>query len=185
MVSHDPSRRLYTQHQGDITIVISGEGRWVVGTGSAFPVFSGEIRTPPEGAVFFRHDLDSWYTWDTATQAWIVSGGGGSGITQLTGDVTAGPGSGSQAATIANDAVTNVKLRNSAAGSVIGRATGASAGDPADIVAAFDKDVLGVTGGDIGSGGSLAFITLTVAHILSLQTALDERDALSWYLGAR
>lgn len=33
-------------------------------------------------------------------------GGGGSGITQLTGDVTAGPGSGSQAATLANTAVT-------------------------------------------------------------------------------
>ena len=35
------------------------------------------------------------------------------GITQLTGDVTAGPGSGSQAATIANLAVTNAKIANS------------------------------------------------------------------------
>ena len=34
------------------------------------------------------------------------AGGGGSGISQLTGDVTAGPGSGSQAATLANTAVT-------------------------------------------------------------------------------
>jgi hypothetical protein len=34
-----------------------------------------------------------------------LGGAGGSGITQLTGDVTAGPGSGSQAATIANGAV--------------------------------------------------------------------------------
>lgn len=34
-----------------------------------------------------------------------LGGSGGSGITQLTGDVTAGPGSGSQAATIANGAV--------------------------------------------------------------------------------
>lgn len=34
------------------------------------------------------------------------TGGSGSGITQLTGDVTAGPGSGSQAATLANTAVT-------------------------------------------------------------------------------
>ena len=32
---------------------------------------------------------------------WGTSGGGGSGITQLTGDVTAGPGSGTQAATVA------------------------------------------------------------------------------------
>lgn len=34
------------------------------------------------------------------------------GITQLTGNVTAGPGSGSQAATIANDAVTYAKLQD-------------------------------------------------------------------------
>lgn len=34
------------------------------------------------------------------------------GITQLTGDVTAGPGSGSQASTIANLAVTNAKIAN-------------------------------------------------------------------------
>lgn len=36
----------------------------------------------------------------------------GTGINQLTGDVTAGPGSGSQAATIANLAVTNAKIAN-------------------------------------------------------------------------
>jgi hypothetical protein len=40
----------------------------------------------------------NWYSVQTAS--------GGSGITQLTGDVTAGPGSGSQAATLANTAVT-------------------------------------------------------------------------------
>lgn len=34
-----------------------------------------------------------------------ATGGGGSGITELTGDVTAGPGSGSQAATLANSGV--------------------------------------------------------------------------------
>ena len=40
---------------------------------------------------------------DDTNQATVLSvvGGGGSGITQLTGDVTAGPGSGSQAATLA------------------------------------------------------------------------------------
>ena len=35
----------------------------------------------------------------------VTGGGGGSGITQLTGDVTAGPGSGSQASTLASTAV--------------------------------------------------------------------------------
>src|SRR6202142_3089659 len=37
---------------------------------------------------------------------WVAVPSSGSGITQLTGDVTAGPGSGSQAATLANTAVT-------------------------------------------------------------------------------
>ena len=57
----------------------------------------------------------------------------GSGITQLTGDVTAGPGSGSQAATIANDAVTYAKMQNvSATDKLLGRST-AGAGDVEEI----------------------------------------------------
>ena len=50
---------------------------------------------------------------------WAISsgGGGGSGITQLTGDVTAGPGSGSVAATVA-------KIN----GSPLGTTTGATNG---------------------------------------------------------
>ncbi len=46
----------------------------------------------------------------TASPNFIVIGSGGSGITQLTGDVLAGPGVGSQPATIANGAVTAAKL---------------------------------------------------------------------------
>jgi hypothetical protein len=45
----------------------------------------------------------SW-TWDGAK--WVATSGSGGGINQLTGDVTAGPGGGSQAATLANTAVT-------------------------------------------------------------------------------
>lgn len=42
--------------------------------------------------------------------------GGGGGITQLTGAVTAGPGSGSQVATLANNAVTSAKIADGAVG---------------------------------------------------------------------
>lgn len=55
------------------------------------------------------------------------------GITQLTADVTAGPGSGSQAATIANDAVTNAKLANMAQATIKGRQSASGTGDPEDL----------------------------------------------------
>ena len=87
-----------------------------------------------------------------------AASGGAGGITQLTGDVTAGPGSGSQAATIANDAVTDAKLRESVAFSVIGKAT-TGTGNPADIVAGANG-VLRRSG-----SGDLEFGTLVTANI--------------------
>lgn len=59
-------------------------------------------------------------------------GGGGSGITQLTDDVTAGPGTGTQVATIANDAVTFAKMQNINTQRLIGRNSGGS-GDPEEV----------------------------------------------------
>lgn len=47
----------------------------------------------------------------------VTAGGSGSGITQLTGDVTAGPASGSAVATIAAAAVTLAKIANALANS--------------------------------------------------------------------
>lgn len=64
--------------------------------------------------LWVESDTGDIYYWDAVTAIdWVqISGGGGSGITQLTGEVTAGPGSGSQAATIANDAVVTAKILN-------------------------------------------------------------------------
>lgn len=68
----------------------------------------------------------------------------------LTGDVTSAAGS--AATTIANNAVTDVKLRDSALLSVIGRSAN-SAGDPADIAAvAASGAVLRESGSTIGFG---------------------------------
>ncbi len=64
-----------------------------------------------------------------------------SGINELTGDVTAGPGTGSQAATIAANAVSNAKFRQSAGLSVVGRSTN-STGNVADITAAIASTYL-------------------------------------------
>lgn len=74
-----------------------------------------------------------------------------SGINQLTGDVTAGPGSGSQVATIANNAVTNAKFRQSTGLSIVGRSAN-STGDVADITASNDNEILRRSGTTIGFG---------------------------------
>lgn len=65
-----------------------------------------------EGSLYYVTDesvteRSNGTTWDDYSD-----GGGSAGITQLTGDVTAGPGSGSVAATIPNDTVTYAKIQN-------------------------------------------------------------------------
>lgn len=74
----------------------------------------------------------------------------GNYITDLTGDVTA-TGPGSVAATIANNAVTDAKFRQSAGLSVVGRSAN-STGNVADITAASDGEILRRSGTSIGFG---------------------------------
>jgi hypothetical protein len=84
------------------------------------------------------------------------TGVGGIQRSALTGDVTAPTGS--NATTIANDAVSDAKLRNSAGFSVIGK-TNTGTGDPADIVAA-DETVLGRT-----AAGNLIFAQVATGQV--------------------
>lgn len=70
---------------------------------------------PGTFAFYFAGDTGDVYALDRTSPGWVlVATSGATGITQLTGDVTAGPGSGSQAATIANDAVTAIKIADDA-----------------------------------------------------------------------
>lgn len=65
---------------------------------------------------------------DGATDPFLrTSAAPSAAITQLTGDVTAGPGSGSQAATIANAAVTYAKIQNVTNARLLGNFTGGAA----------------------------------------------------------
>jgi hypothetical protein len=102
------------------------------------------------------------------------------GITQLTGDVTAGPGSGSVAATIASHAVTAAKFRQSVALSVVGN-SGASTADVID---------LSTTSGTAfplrESGGSLGFGTLATAALgnnIVTYAKMQQASAASMLLG--
>jgi len=104
------------------------------------------VPAPPSGikTLYIWYETDNTpATWIWDGSAWVqINASGGSGINQLTGDVTAGPGVGSQAATIGNDKVTTVKildanvtlakLANIATDSLIGRDT-AGSGVPENI----------------------------------------------------
>lgn len=70
------------------------------------------VGSPTDGADQGKHKLFNGID-DYASLTFIEDAAGG-GITELTGDVTAGPGSGTQAATIANLAVTTGKIANDA-----------------------------------------------------------------------
>lgn len=75
-------------------------------------------------------------------------GGGGGGITQLNGDVAAGPGTGSQTATITAGAVSLGKMASLAANAIIGNNTGAPA-TPVALTAAQVKTLLSIQTTDI------------------------------------
>lgn len=83
--------------------------------------------TVPAGTLYYVTD-ESVLERSTGAAWQSYSGASGAlGINQLTGDVTAGPGVGSQAATIANSAVTLAKMANLADQRIIGNASGGAA----------------------------------------------------------
>lgn len=140
--------------------------------------------TVPVGTLYYVTDESVTERSDGATWEDYSDAGVG-GITELTTDVTAGPGTGSQAATIAANAVTNGKLRDSGALSVIGRSAN-STGDPADISAvAASGSVLRESGSTLGFGtiatAGIADDAVTYAKIqdVSATDRLLGRDSAS------
>jgi hypothetical protein len=79
------------------------------------------------------------------------TGGGSSGITELTGPITAGPGSGSQVTSITNNAIERGKLEQMAGLSILGN-FGATTDDVGVITAANDYGVLRRFGSSINFG---------------------------------
>ncbi len=82
----------------------------------------------------------------------VVGAIAGLGIVQLTGPVTAGPGSGVLATSITDGAVTNSKLADMAQSTIKGRAAGAGTGVPTDLTATQATAILNPMVGDTGAG---------------------------------
>lgn len=128
-----------------------------------------------------------WRNYFQTLSAGIVPGA--TAINQLTGDVTAGPGVGSQVATIAalavttgkiaNDAVTYAKIQNVAANSYLGRVDAAS-GDVGEVTLAASQ----LAGR--GSSGNIAAVTLGTNLSMSgttlNATAIPAGDVTSVFL---
>lgn len=101
------------------------------------------------------------------SRAWVdYSDSGGAGITELTGNITAGPGSGSVAATIASDAVTYAKMQNvSAASRIIGRGSAGGAGDPQELTVGSGLAIAGTVINATGGGATLVYVAgATAGH---------------------
>lgn len=152
-------------NSGDQTITLTGD---VTGSGTssfATTIASGAVTLAKmaniaTGSVFYRKTAGTGapevQTLATLkTDLGLTGTNSGDQTITLTGDVT-GSGTGSFAATIANQAVTYAKMQNvSATSRIMGRAT-AGAGSMEELTATQAKSILAIASGDVSGLGALA-----------------------------
>jgi len=121
---------------------------------------AGVVPAPAAGDAAAAKFLGANGSWSVPT---------GTGISQLTGDVTAGPGSGSQVATIPNDTVTNAKLANMATATFKCR-TSAGTGDPEDCTISQAKSTLAISCSDLTDESASCSVDTTDASNITSGT---------------
>jgi hypothetical protein len=141
------------------TVVQDGAGAitFTPSSGVTLNNLSSELVSGGQYAVLFLESVGQ----DIYVLGGAVSGSGGSGITQLTGDVTAGPGSGSEAATLAtvNSNVGSFTLANVTVNAK-GLVTAASSGSAAPLVLTGQTSTPGSSAGTLTNAPAVGNPTL-------------------------
>jgi hypothetical protein len=142
-----------------VTVIQDGAGAitFVASSGVTLNNLSSELTSAGQYAQMFLSSVGQ----DIYVLSGGVSGSGGSGITQLTGDVTAGPGSGSEAATLAtvNSNVGSFTLANVTVNAK-GLVTAASSGSAAPLVLTGQTSTPGSSAGTLTNAPAVGNPTL-------------------------
>ena len=157
---------------GDITV--SGTGTvWTIDPGV---VTFAKMQTIATDSLLGRDTAATGAVENITLNATLsMTGAGALQRAALTGDVTATAGS--NATTIANDAVTYAKMQNASAASVlIGRGSASGAGDPQEIVLGTNLTMSGTTLNATGGGGT-GNVTYTASSTAPVSPAAGDL----WY----
>jgi hypothetical protein len=142
-----------------VTVIQDGAGAitFVASSGVTLNNLSSELTSAGQYAQMFLSSVGQ----DIYVLSGGVSGSGGSGITQLTGDVAAGPGSGSEAATLAtvNTNVGSFTLANVTVNAK-GLVTAASSGSAAPLVLTGQTSTPGSSAGTLTNAPAVGNPTL-------------------------
>jgi hypothetical protein len=162
------------------------------GTAAEMATFTPVPATPASGPdfgnFFYQTDTGDLYAWDGAAWQQVGSSSAGSGITALTGDVTA-TGPGSVPATLANDAVTTAKILDgnvtlakiadaSANSKLLGSGAAGSGAPYAEITLGTNLSMSGTTLNASGGGGGGGWVLLE-QHTASASASLDFTTCIS------
>lgn len=111
--NHTPGKGVQVPTAGiSIDANLSLNGFFIV---SSSGIGLAALGSTPGNNTLYESGVDLYFVDGSGNNVRLTQGGAvlGNGITQLTGDVTSGPGVGPQAATIASNAVTTAKILNS------------------------------------------------------------------------